>query len=124
MQTLPDELILEILNVISDTKDKRSFIRTCKTYHNITKHEMSKIKYVISKGTYDLHGAIYYKFWCICDTLIDFRNCLHEYLDKQTNTDYEIIKERDDFMLRGCIMKHRFVIEETIINDINHYIKN
>ncbi len=116
MNSLPNELILTIFDNLS-IPDKRVFIRTCKTYYNITKQSMSKIKYVICKSNYDRDGFICHDYWCICDTLIDFRRCLVEYLNTQgIKKEYVIIKRTNNKM-RGVIKKHEFIIEETIVNN-------
>jgi hypothetical protein len=127
MDTLPNEIKLLIFDCIYNIKDKRNFTRTCKTYQTITKDKMRKIKYIIFKSEYDSGGVIIYNFWCICDTLIDFRQCLTKYLHEQyikTHTthfkkEYVIIK-RSKEKLRGSdlIFEHQFIIEDTIINNV------
>ncbi len=117
MNTLPNELILTIFDNLS-IPDKRVFIRTCKTYYNITKQSMSKIKFVIFKSIHDSLGYIFHDFWCICDTLIDFRMRLEEYLDTQDTKDYAIVKRNNHNNLRGAMSKHEFVIENTVINSL------
>ncbi len=109
MNTLPNEIILTIFNYLN-IQDKRRFIRTCKTYYIITKKSMCKIKYVISKSNNDGRGVTSHNFWCICDTLIDFRRYLTNYLNNCDTKDYLIID-------RCPTEKHEFIIEETMVDD-------
>ncbi len=117
MNTLPNELILTIFDNLS-ISDKRIFIRISKTYFNTTKQSMSKIKYVIFKSTNGDHGFIVHNLWCVCDTLIDFRICLDEYLTTQSDNNKKyIITKKNKNILRPFKGIHEFIIEETIINN-------
>ncbi len=115
MNTLPPELILTIFDNLS-IPDKRVFIRISKTYNNITKQSMSKVKFIIFIPEHDTNWNLYYVFWCVCDTLIDFKRCLMEYLDTKYMKGYEIIFKRDNFKPQGPRFNHEFIIEDTIIN--------
>jgi len=116
MQQLPNELILLIFDNINDINDKRNFIRTCKSYHIITKQKMSKHKFVITKEYYTLGGRNT-KFWCICDTLINARVCINQFLKYKKVKTYTIIKKKDYYYL-SCSGCNSFIIEETIMNEI------
>ncbi len=109
MNTLPTELILTIFHNLN-IQDKRRFIRTCKTYYIITKKSMGKIKYGISKSEIDAMGLKTNYFWCFCDTLIEFRENLTEYLNNCDIKDYVVID-------RCPKEKHEFFIEETMLDD-------
>ncbi len=117
MNTLPNELILLIFDNLS-IPDKRVFIRISKIYNNITKQAMNKVKYMIFKSTRDSMGYIFHDYWCICDTLIDFKMRLVEYLDTQVTKDYAIVKRNNYYNYRRVIYKEEFVIEDTIINSL------
>jgi len=117
MQHLSNELILLIFDNINDIKDKRNFIRVCKTYNILTKQKMSKYKFIISKATNSPYGnSMYYKFWCVCNTLIDFRICLNKFFKDQKGNKYFIDKRREDFNWFGY--SNYFLIEETTVNEI------
>ncbi len=120
MDTLPNELLLIIFNNLS-IPDKRVFIRTCKTYYNITKQSMSKIKYVIFKSTNENQSFMRHDLWCICDTLIDFRMCLAEYLNVKNVKKYFIIVKKSSPRLIQWIPQHEFIIEETMINTVPYF---
>ncbi len=120
MNTLPNELVLLIFDNLS-IPDKRIFIRTCKTYNNITKQSMNKIKYVIFKSTNADGNFMRHDFWCICDTLIDFRMRLAEYLVVQNIEKYYVIFKKSSPRLRTWIRLHEFTIEETIVNTVPHF---
>ena len=128
METLPNELILLILNNIPEIKDMRSFTRTCKTYHTITKHKMSKIKYIMFDVYFNNELYEAYDFMCVCDTLKDCRLCLIEYLKNKSDKKYEIVISKrygsDYYKYAGYSNKNLLLIEETIINDIESYLKN
>ncbi len=115
MNTLPNELILVIFDILS-IPDKRVFIRVSKTYNNITKQSMNKVKYVIFRPANDDNYNFRYHVWCMCDTLIDFKRRLMEYLDTKHMKGYKIIFNRDNFKPKGPRFKHEFIIEDTIIN--------
>jgi len=73
METLPPEIVLEIFNNIQKITDKRQFLRTCKTYIDITQksfkifesqfksNHYNKIdKYVVEKFTLELCHDAYF----------------------------------------------------------------
>ncbi len=74
MDTLPNELIIEIFNLIQKITDKRQFLRACKYYNNITKqsilyyeknyqnsHLEHETKYSVEKFTCELCHDKYFE---------------------------------------------------------------
>ena len=125
METLPHEIVLEIFNNIQKITDKRQFLRTCKTYNNITKQLMSKIKYALFDVYCDGEGEQHYNLISICDKLDDCKQCMIKFQKKYSNkvfnknNYYAILTRRenndnafDQYPRKG------FIIEEMVMNEI------
>jgi len=125
MDTIPLDIIPIILNFINNIPDKHNFIRTCKTYNNITKQLMSKIKYALFDVYCDGEGEQHYNLISICDKLDDCKQCMIKFQKKYSNkvfnknNYYAILTRRenndnafDQYPRKG------FIIEEMVMNEI------
>ncbi len=91
MNTLPNEIIILIFELISKITDKRHFLRTCILYNNITKVSMyeyeipdfyGKLKYSVQKFTLELFHDGYFGLIPKCyitPTNISLVKCLTYY---------------------------------------------
>ncbi len=107
MNSLPDELIIEIFNHIQKITDKRQFLKTCVLYNNLTKqsftnyeynytirHFVTYINYCVEKFTLELCHDSY--FHLIPDHYITSKNIqLTEYLAFYNNLELlEVAKSK------------------------------
>ncbi len=125
MDALPNDIILEIFNNITVISDKRNFIRTCKTYNNITKQLMNQIKYCIFDVYCDYDGNQHYNLISICNNLDDCRQCMFKFQQKYSKVPinkknyYAIFGNRNnDVSAFDKYPRKGFLIEEMILNEI------
>ncbi len=132
METLPNELIIEIFNYILKITDKRHFLRTCILYNKLTKDLMCnfesnykipyfpKLKYSVEKFTLELCHDGYFEL--IPERYINSDNkhlvrCLSSYNNLSL---LQLAKEK------GCkiskITKHHYDEYGIDIDNYNNYI--